>query len=211
MYEEMKIKPNDYSIKIITMGNANSGKSSLIETFCRKYYPRSYEPTIGVEFQSMIYKDNDVNYKLMFWDTAGQETFAPIIKSYYKNIAGIFYVIDLSDRISIRKFDYWLNEFQKNKTCDAKILVIGNKIDKRRTISKKEINNLIRKRKLDYIEISVKTGENVEKALDMLLKNILNNFDKENHPGINNLKEKNDALLLIKKDRECQETCCAIC
>jgi small GTP-binding protein len=209
MYQE--IKPNDYSIKIITMGNANSGKSSLIETFCRKQYLKTYEPTIGVEFQSMVFKDNDINYKLMFWDTAGQEVFASIIKSYYKNIAGIFYVLDLSDRTSIRNFDYWLNEYNNNKTCDAKILVVGNKIDKNRVVSKKEINNLIRQRKLDYIEISIKTGENVEESLNILLKNILTNFDKENHPGIFNLKEKNETMLLFKKERECQESCCSIC
>lgn len=202
---------NDYNIKIITIGNANSGKTSLIESFCTKKYLTTYEATIGVEFKSMVIKDNDLNYKLMFWDTAGQETFAPVIKSYYKNIAGIFYVIDLSDRRSIRKFDYWLNEFHKNKTCDVKILVVGNKIDKNRVVSKEEINNLILKRRLDYIEVSVKTGENVEKALNILVKNIITGFDKDNHPGICNLKEKNEALFLLKKERECQEICCSIC
>ena len=208
----MDIQPNHYSIKVITMGNANSGKSSLTERLCRNVCPRTYEPTIGVEFSSMVIKgDDDLNYKLMFWDTAGQETFAPIIKSYYKNIAGIFYVLDLSDRKSLFKFHYWIDEFHKHKTCDAKILVVGNKIDKRRQITKKEIDNLIRQRKLDYIEISVKTGENVDKALKMLFNNIINSFDKENHPGIHNLKEKNEAMLLIKKDRECQDTCCTIC
>tara|TARA_B100001059_G_scaffold236805_2_gene290662 strand:- start:16664 stop:17290 length:627 start_codon:yes stop_codon:yes gene_type:complete len=208
----MAIQSNHYSIKVITMGNANSGKSSLTERFCRKHFPVVYEPTIGVEFSSMVIKgDDDLNYKLMFWDTAGQETFAPIIKSYYKNIAGIFYVIDLSDRKSLSRFHYWINEFHKHKTCDAKILVVGNKIDKTRHITKEEINNLIRQRQLDYIEVSVKTGENVEKALNMLFNNILNSFDKENHPGIHNLKAKNEALFLLKKERECQDTCCTIC
>ena len=208
----MYIQPNHYSIKVITMGNANSGKSSLTERLCRNVCPRTYEPTIGVEFSSMVLKgDDDLNYKLMFWDTAGQETFAPIIKSYYKNIAGIFYVLDLSDRKSLSKFNYWINEFHKHKTCDAKILVVGNKIDKRRQITKEEINNLIHQRKLDYIEISVKTGENVDKALKMLFNSIINSFDKENHPGIHNLKAKNEAVLLIKTDRECQDTCCTIC
>jgi len=207
----MPKQANDYCIKIITIGNANSGKTSLIETFCRNKYFKTYEPTIGVEFQSMIFKDSGINYKLMFWDTAGQETFAPIIKSYYKNIAGIFYVVDLSDRRSIQKFDYWLDEYNKNKTCDVKMLVVGNKIDKNRVVSKEEINNLIRKRRLDYIEVSVKTGENVKLSLNMLLKNILTNFDKETHPGIYNLKEKNEVALLLKEERNCQDTCCTIC
>lgn len=207
----MPKQANDYCIKIITIGNANSGKTSLIETFCRNKYFKTYEPTIGVEFQSMIFKDSGINYKLMFWDTAGQETFAPIIKSYYKNIAGIFYVVDLSDRRSIQKFDYWLDEYNKNKTCDVKMLVVGNKIDKNRVVSKEEINNLIRKRRLDYIEVSVKTGENVKLSLNMLLKNILTNFDKETHPGIYNLKEKNEVALLLKEERICQDTCCTIC
>jgi 50S ribosomal subunit-associated GTPase HflX len=91
------------------------------------------------------------------------------------------------------------------------MLVVGNKIDKNRVVSKEEINNLIRERRLDYIEVSVKTGENVTLSLNMLLKNILTNFDKEEHPGIYNLKEKNETALLLKEERNCQDTCCTIC
>ena len=38
----MPKQANDYCIKIITIGNANSGKTSLIETFCRKNYLKTY-------------------------------------------------------------------------------------------------------------------------------------------------------------------------
>ncbi len=205
------LQPIDYNIKIITMGNANSGKSSLTERLCRNICPRTYEPTIGVEFSSMIIKGEDgLKYKIMFWDTAGQETFAPIVKSYYKNIAGIFYLIDLTDRRSFKRFNYWIDEFHKSKTCDAKILVVGNKIDKHRKITKEEMLHITKLKHLDYIEVSVKTGENVKEAMDILFNNIINNFDKETHPGIHNLKAKNE-LSLIKKERECQtDTCCVI-
>lgn len=205
------LQPIDYNIKIITMGNANSGKSSLTERLCRNRCPRTYEPTIGVEFSSMIYNSEDgLKYKIMFWDTAGQETFAPIVKSYYKNIAGIFYLIDLTDRRSFTRFNYWLDEFHKNKTCDAKILVVGNKLDKQRRIKKEEMEYITRVKNLDYIEVSVKTGENIEKVGEILFNNIINNFDKEKHPGIHNLKAKNE-LNLIKTERECQtDTCCTI-
>ena len=201
-----------YSIKIITVGNAFSGKTSITNIFCKGKHDISYQPTIGVEFSSTYVSDhNGDQYKLMFWDTAGQETFAPIIKSYYKNIAGLILVIDLSDEKGLRKIDYWLNEYKKNKidTCDTKIIVLGNKSDLSRKISEKKVNMEMKKRNLKYYEVSAKNGKNINESIMDLFNSIIKDFDRETHPGVQNLKRKYKESK--KKDNDDEQTvCCSI-
>ena len=96
-----------YIFKIITMGDANSGKTLLCSRMCKTVPERGYMPTIGVEFSSVELTYQDKCIKMQLWDTAGQECFAPIVRNYYKKIAGIFFVIDLTSERSIKNIDYW--------------------------------------------------------------------------------------------------------
>ena len=38
----------DYCFKIILVGEANSGKTTLVNLFCHNSYRNYYDPTIGV-------------------------------------------------------------------------------------------------------------------------------------------------------------------
>ena len=185
----MIIYMNDekYILKIITMGDANSGKTLLCNRICNSAADRGYMPTIGVEFSSTDLEINDLNIKLQLWDTAGQECFAPIVRSYYKNIVGIFFIIDLTSQNSIKNIDFWLDEFNSNRVpdCETIVLALGNKIDcDDRIISYEDISDIFKKKNIDYMEISAKNKDNVEKSKLFLINKILNTFDIDNHPGI---------------------------
>ena len=92
----------DYCLKFVVIGEACSGKSSFVSRLCNENFKKSYEPTIGVEFSSTITKYKDYIVKIQFWDTAGDKCFAPIMKTYYKNIAGFF-----SNRFNYKKIYYY--------------------------------------------------------------------------------------------------------
>ena len=154
---------------------------------------------------------------MQLWDTAGQECFAPILRNYYKKIAGIFFVIDLTSEKSIKNISYWLNEYEKHKyeDCESIILALGNKIDcKKRVISYKDISNIFKKKNIDYFEISAKKSENIELIKYFMIDKILDNFDIDNHPGI--IHRKNPNEINIKDRTSCsyinkeQTTCCNI-
>lgn len=52
---------------------------------------------MGVEFYSKIITlDDDTNIKLQIWDTAGQETFRSIIKTFYRSSAAVFLVYNIA-------------------------------------------------------------------------------------------------------------------
>lgn len=200
----------DYCFKIILVGEANSGKTTLVNLFCDNSYRDFYDPTIGVEFISTIVNDSEKKIKLQFWDTAGQQIFAPIIKHYYKNIAGMFYVIDLTSRTSIKKIDYWLNEYKQNKSDDssAYIVVVGNKCEsKKRNITKEEITEIFKDKNIFYIETSALDNINIDKAKDAMIKGIVNNLDLNSHLGIIN---KNVVELSNNSKSTTERICCCL-
>ncbi len=204
----------DYCVKIVIVGEASSGKTSFVKRLCNNNYTKHYEPTIGVEFNTMSTKYKDYIIKVQFWDTAGDRCFAPIMKTYYKNVAGIFLVIDLTTRKAITTLEYWFNEINENKCndCDFKLFVIGNKSEsKKRIISKEAVEKLLTPRKIEYVEISAFNNENVHNVNDKMIDYIFKNFEIENHRGIRSAKQEIIKLRENINSKENDRICCGIC
>jgi len=84
---------------------------------------------------------------------------------------------------------------------------VGNKIDKKRVISKNDAYILANDFNMKYIEISVKKGINIKNALELLIDNIYEN--KEENPNIKQISDEDSELLLgdSLKYRYCTNCC----
>ena len=177
----------DYLFKLIFIGDTNVGKTAITDRLIHDRYLGRYDNTIGVDFACVnTVINNKDRIKAHIWDTAGQESFASIITSYYRGIAGAAVVFDLTRRDSFRRVDFWLRELKEKRDTEKpiSILLIGNKKDRiNRAVSEGEIENYAKINNLMYIETSAKTGENVHDAFTLLIKDIYKNMDKEN-PGV---------------------------
>ena len=97
-------KSEDATFKIIMVGKSAVGKSSLLTRYTKDAFQNEYMVTVGtvycdsgVEFASKVIKiDENFNVKMTIWDTAGQESFKSIIKSYYRNSSAVFLVFDIT-------------------------------------------------------------------------------------------------------------------
>ena len=72
-----------------------------------------------------------------------------MIKSYYKGVAGVYLVVDLTNKYSIKRINHWLQEFIEYKTdgLEAKIIVLGNKSDSlRRKYKKEEMERMMKEK-----------------------------------------------------------------
>ena len=58
---------------------------------------------------------NGYRVKLQIWDTADQERFKAIAKSYYKDVHGILLVYDITNLESFKNLNYWLDEIKTNE------------------------------------------------------------------------------------------------
>ncbi len=137
-----------------------------------------HDLTIGVEFGSRTISIDQDQIKLQIWDTAGQESFRSITRSYYRDAAGALLVYDITRRESFNHLGRWLEEARVNGNKNMTIMLIGNKSDleNRRAVSYEEGKEFADKHGLIFLETSAKSASNVEaafiKTADLIYENI---------------------------------------
>jgi small GTP-binding protein len=157
--------------KMILCGNSTVGKTTLLQAL-RGEPCGSTETTIPVGFVPVsLGRDKGAPQLFSAWDTAGQESYRSLVHLYFRggNIALI--VFDVCSRESFEALDGWIIEVEENCGRQCKIILVGNKIDlsEARIISSDEIMNLAKTLNTEFIEVSAKTGENVELLSDLIL------------------------------------------
>lgn len=153
-----------YLFKYIIIGDTGVGKSCLLLQFTDKRFRHDHDLTIGVEFGSRMIHVEDKDIKLQIWDTAGQESFRSITRSYYRGAAGALLVYDITRRETFMHLNSWLQDARENGNTDMIITLVGNKTDleSRRVVSYEEGQRFARENNLMFLETSAKTANNVE-------------------------------------------------
>lgn len=120
--------------KIIFVGDAATGKTSIINRIIDNPFNDIYEVSIGIDFMSKNIRFRGQNTKIQIWDSAGQEKYKGLIPSYIRNSSIVFLVYDVSKRSSFDNIINWIN-FVRN--IEKTIMVLcGNKIDLNREVEK---------------------------------------------------------------------------
>jgi len=158
--------PYRYLFKYIIVGDTAVGKSCLLLQFTDKRFTPVHDLTIGVEFGSRTVTINNNPVKLQIWDTAGQEKFRSITRSYYRGAAGALLVYDITRRETFEHLTSWLEDCRKYSSSDITIMLIGNKSDleSSRQVSAAEAAAFAQTHGLVFLETSAKTAHNVEQA-----------------------------------------------
>ena len=87
-----------YLFKMIVIGDTGVGKSCIVLQFIENQTRISHDVTVGVEFGSKTIGVRKKSLKLQIWDTAGQENFRSITRSYYRSAIGAMLVYDITCR-----------------------------------------------------------------------------------------------------------------
>ena len=157
---------SNFTFKYIVIGDSGVGKSCLLLQFTDKRFEAMHDLTIGVEFGARVINLNEQEIKLQIWDTAGQESFRSITRSYYRGACGALLVFDLTNRHSFDNVQEWLNDARSNCNTPITVMLVGNKVDleSKRQVSKEEASTFAKENGLVYIETSAKTAQNVDDA-----------------------------------------------
>jgi len=167
-----------YLFKYIIIGDTGVGKSCLLLQFTDKRFQPVHDLTIGVEFGARMITIDSRQIKLQIWDTAGQESFRSITRSYYRGAAGALLVYDITRRETFNHLTRWLEEARQNSNSNMAIMLIGNKSDleHRRAVSTKEGEQFAQENGLIFLETSAKTAANVEEAFIKTAEKIYDNI-----------------------------------
>eukprot|EP00091_Calanus_sinicus_P010663 TRINITY_DN24633_c0_g1_i1.p1 TRINITY_DN24633_c0_g1~~TRINITY_DN24633_c0_g1_i1.p1 ORF type:complete len:129 (+),score=30.24 TRINITY_DN24633_c0_g1_i1:55-441(+) len=106
--------------KVLLVGDANVGKTSILKRYVEGRCPEGYTSTIGIDFKKRIVQlGGNRNIKLQLWDTAGQERFRGMCRSYYRGSDAIVFVYDVTNLNSLENISFWLNELEASCQMDG--------------------------------------------------------------------------------------------
>jgi small GTP-binding protein len=184
---------NKESIKIITLGNSDVGKSNYILRFTDDVFRQNYLLTTGMDFRTkeVTMKPDNKKYNVILYDTAGQERFKSISLSIIKKVDGVLLLYDITNKVSFESIQNWMNNIYSIKSEDFPVVLLGNKCDleSERKVSKKDGEELAAKYGIEFFETSNKDGINIKEACSKLIEEII--IHKKNKKDNNNIKIKN--------------------
>ena len=200
----------DYFAKVVILGSATVGKSSLLLRFTQNLFPETYSCTLGVDYQTKTLEIEGKRVKLQIWDTAGQERFTPMAKCYLRNTTVCIIVFDITNRDSFHRVSSWVSEFLEANTLSQphSLFIVGNKFDcaDTRTVSTKEALQLCESFAAKYVETSAKTGYSVDQLFTLLATDVY-----EKRKGKGDLSDRSSAKMRLKTASERGENKGKIC
>ena len=148
--------------KVVFLGNANVGKSSIISRFISHSFD-SERATLSADYLCETVTVGGKNVKMTIWDTAGQERYRTVTNSYYRGADAYVIVYDSTDIESYNSVVHWLEEISRKGEEGAKILLLGNKSDlaSRASIPIHSAMSFAEKNGMTFLPVSAKDGSNI--------------------------------------------------
>jgi len=136
-------------------------------------------PFFGVRSSGITLKLNEEVIKIQL--NLADTSYLDLIKTYISRSQGAIIMYDITNSNSLNRILEW-SKFIKENSANIPILLVGNKLDleKERVISKeqgievKEKNNLS-----EFMEVSLKTGENVYNMLERIIRLFLESIPED--------------------------------
>lgn len=183
-----------YRGKVILLGDAGVGKTSLLARYVDGIFSDIYKQTVGANF---LIKEIELNriidklninpqikenikakgFNLYFWDIGGQTDKLFVTEYYFLQAVGAMVVFNVDKRETFNDIDFWISKM-KELSGDIPFILVGNKIDleDKREVRTEEIKDKADKYGVNSFETSAKLNESVDAAFEDLSVQILNNI-----------------------------------
>lgn len=163
-------------LKVIIVGDTNTGKTSLMQQFVNKKFDAKYKATIGADFLTKEIMIEEKLVTMQIWDTAGQERFQSLGMAFYRGADACVLVYDITNPKSFTNLKAWRDEFMLQAAPRSPeqfpFMVLGNKCDKEsdRTVQKKNVERWCEEQSspTQFLETSAKTAHNVHQAFQAI-------------------------------------------
>ena len=179
--------------KIITLGNAGVGKTSIIRSYLGYSFETNTLSTLGLDFAKKEIKlKNKEKIHFQLIDTSGQEKYKSLSVSYLKHADGVLFVFALNNKLSFEQITDWIELFEEEHFGKDNIpkYLVGNKCDLEKDIKVKEdsINNFLNNKKdMIYFQTSAKDNINIEEVFQEMAEKLYEEYKEsgiENKPQI---------------------------
>lgn len=176
--------PQALRMKVVSLGSAAVGKSTLIKRYCEGRFVQKYIPTIGIDYGVKPVKAAGLDAKVNFFDTSGGEEFRDIRVEFYGDTSAVLLVYDVTTRSSFDELDQWIQEAKRHGCLLSKmhrnggemppVALCANKVDlPRRVVSRPEGVEFAHRHGMHYYETSASNGDFVSDALNFLFERVV--------------------------------------
>jgi small GTP-binding protein len=159
--------PKPHVLKVVLGGDANVGKTSLIERYCTCQFDPQRDMTIGVDFHLYDIEVEHKSLRLVVWDLGGQERFTFARRAFYRGAQAVGLVFDVSNRVSFYNLMRWWRE-TREFLPDVPILLLANKIDLPRQVPREQAEEIAQAWRVPFFESSCASGEGVNEFFEAL-------------------------------------------
>ena len=199
----------ELKFKILIIGNTAVGKTSMLLKYTENRFIDSYMATIGVELKLKRLETDKYKIILNLCDTAGQERFKSLTKSFFNNTNGIIYVYDITKYDSFEEIKNWMKEAEPYGIHES--ILCGNKVDLEefRQVKIDKLKEFGAKYRMEVFETSAKSGTNIDKVFRRIVDKIIES--KTHEELINEFGVKSNQNLQLrkssKKDKNNKKCC----
>ncbi|KAH0787486.1 small GTP-binding protein [Histomonas meleagridis] len=190
--------PTLAKMKIMLVGDSSVGKSSLLDRYINNQFSEQ-KPTLGIDYASKRLDVKNIPTYVHFWDPSGDDMYFEIRNEFYQESDGIILCYDCSNKETFNKLSNWIDEGNKNKANWSSMIIVGNKSDLGKSVSIEEANAFAKRLGAQSFQVSSKTGEGVESAVNTLLEIIQK---KRDNAYIPDTKVTNESNSVGKKHRK---------
>lgn len=161
----------DTTMKVIVVGNGQVGKTSMITRFAKGIFTNEYKKTIGVDFLEKRMYLNAIGEEVTFllWDTAGQEEYDAITRTYYKGAGACILAFSTTDRESFDAIESWYKKVT-DECGNIVMVLVQNKVDLMddAVMEAREVEYIAKKLRLKLYRTCVKDDLNVTEVFQHL-------------------------------------------
>jgi small GTP-binding protein len=155
-------KSQNLDTKVIIVGDASVGKTSILSQFNHQSFTPDTEATVGAMFLAKQVPTSHGPVSLLMWDTAGQERYRSLIPMYSRNASAAIIVVDVTNQSSFDSIEEWFRLLKENCPPTARFYVVANKMDLPIEIDLGKLERFAKKQNCPFFKVSAMRFESVE-------------------------------------------------
>lgn len=160
-------------VRIITVGNVEAGKTSIIKRYCEGRFSVKYHATIGVDYGKTKVSVEGIEIMANIFDLSGHPVFKIVRTEFYSNIDAVLLVYDISDSSSsgerAEALERWLHEMAEGMDNTSVVCVVcGNKSDRRARVQNKDVERWVDMHKFSHFVVSALNGIGIREMFQKL-------------------------------------------
>ena len=197
------------NINCLVIGDQGSGKTSFLKSLVGEQISNLLS-SIGINLSPFDCEVKGEKIVFKFQDTAGQERFRAITKSYYRNANAFLLFFDVTNEKSFDSIKYWIGSILENNgkiNDEYELFLVANKIDETETrnVAKTRGKDLANEYKIKYFEISCLKKINI---YELLYEITLMSYKKCKAPKRNRINSVKLSGKNKAKDKNKKSNCC---